>query len=271
MSSTTRSRPGSSTRRPRSRTRPSGTTPASTPSGSSRPRSTRARGNERGASTITQQLVRARLLPPSAFEGGRYERKVREIIQSIRLTQEYPGIDGKKADHHRLPQPELLRQPELRDQGRREGLLRDRRPVQGHPRPGGDPGRHPPVADVVRPAQERRAGVLGQDRRGGGLPGRQDPARGPARLPDRRPARPDPDPDAGAPAAAAHQEHVHGRRLRCGARRTGRPQAAGQRQLARSPLRLAGPPPARVDPVRRGARRHLRSRRHRRLQGHHDP
>jgi penicillin-binding protein 1A len=56
-----------------------------------------ARGNERGASTITQQLVRARLLPPSAFEGGRYERKIKEIIQSINLTQEYPGIDGKKA------------------------------------------------------------------------------------------------------------------------------------------------------------------------------
>jgi penicillin-binding protein 1A len=54
------------------------------------------RGNERGASTITQQLVRARLLPPSAFEGGRYERKVREIIQSVRLTQEYPGVDGKE-------------------------------------------------------------------------------------------------------------------------------------------------------------------------------
>jgi membrane peptidoglycan carboxypeptidase len=56
-----------------------------------------ARGNARGASTITQQLVRARLLPPSAFEGGQYERKIKEIIQSINLTQEYPGIDGKKA------------------------------------------------------------------------------------------------------------------------------------------------------------------------------
>ncbi|MDP9481714.1 MAG: transglycosylase domain-containing protein, partial [Chloroflexota bacterium] len=56
-----------------------------------------ARGNERGASTITQQLVRARLLPQSAFAGTRYERKVREIIQSIRLTQEFPGIEGKKA------------------------------------------------------------------------------------------------------------------------------------------------------------------------------
>ena len=53
-------------------------------------------GRERGASTITQQLVRARLLPKSAFAGNRYDRKIREIIQSIRLTQEYPGEDGKK-------------------------------------------------------------------------------------------------------------------------------------------------------------------------------
>lgn len=56
-----------------------------------------AGGNERGASTITQQLVRNALLPPSAFAGGPYERKVKEIIQSIRLTQALPpGVEGKK-------------------------------------------------------------------------------------------------------------------------------------------------------------------------------
>ena len=53
-------------------------------------------GRPRGGSTITQQLVRARLLPPSAFEGSREERKIREIIQALRLTQEFPGEDGKK-------------------------------------------------------------------------------------------------------------------------------------------------------------------------------
>ena len=53
-------------------------------------------GRPRGASTITQQLVRARLLPPEAFEGSTYDRKFREIIQSIRLTQAYPGEAGKK-------------------------------------------------------------------------------------------------------------------------------------------------------------------------------
>ena len=53
-------------------------------------------GRPRGASTITQQLVRNRLLPPEAFEGTTYDRKVREIIQSIRLTQAYPGDEGKQ-------------------------------------------------------------------------------------------------------------------------------------------------------------------------------
>jgi peptidoglycan glycosyltransferase len=54
-------------------------------------------GRPRGGSTITQQLVRARLLPPSAFEGSREERKIREIIQSVRLTEAYPGERGKEA------------------------------------------------------------------------------------------------------------------------------------------------------------------------------
>jgi peptidoglycan glycosyltransferase len=53
-------------------------------------------GKPRGGSTITQQLVRARLLPEKAFEGSVYERKAREIIQSIRLTQAFPGQDGKE-------------------------------------------------------------------------------------------------------------------------------------------------------------------------------
>ena len=55
-------------------------------------------GNPRGASTITQQLVRARLLPAVRVRGHRrYERKIHEIIQSIRLTQEFPGVAGQAA------------------------------------------------------------------------------------------------------------------------------------------------------------------------------
>jgi membrane peptidoglycan carboxypeptidase len=53
-------------------------------------------GRPRGASTITQQLVRQRLLPPWAFEGSTYDRKIREIIQSIKLTEAFPGEEGKE-------------------------------------------------------------------------------------------------------------------------------------------------------------------------------
>ncbi len=59
-------------------------------------------GDARGASTITQQLVRAVLLPEdvlqSQFESDEalYTRKAKEIIQAYRLTQAFPGEDGKQ-------------------------------------------------------------------------------------------------------------------------------------------------------------------------------
>jgi membrane peptidoglycan carboxypeptidase len=54
--------------------------------------------SERGASTITQQLVRARLLPDEYTAPGadRYMRKAKEIIQSARLTEAFPGEAGKE-------------------------------------------------------------------------------------------------------------------------------------------------------------------------------
>ena len=52
---------------------------------------------ERGASTITQQLVRARLLPQDVLESDdRYMRKVLEVLQASRLTGAYPGEEGKQ-------------------------------------------------------------------------------------------------------------------------------------------------------------------------------
>ncbi len=56
------------------------------------------RGRPRGASTITQQLVRQRLLTEdtSAQTEVTATRKLREIIQSIRVTQAYPGESGKQ-------------------------------------------------------------------------------------------------------------------------------------------------------------------------------
>ncbi len=55
-------------------------------------------GSERGASTITQQLVRARLLPQEYVAAGadRYLRKAKELIQSARLTETFPGEAGKE-------------------------------------------------------------------------------------------------------------------------------------------------------------------------------
>jgi membrane peptidoglycan carboxypeptidase len=52
----------------------------------------------RGASTITQQLVRARLLPEDvvAPQANQYIRKAKEVIQSRRLTQAFPGEAGKE-------------------------------------------------------------------------------------------------------------------------------------------------------------------------------
>ena len=50
-------------------------------------------GSPRGASTITQQLVRQELLPPTT---SLMDRKIKEIIQSVKLTQEFPGLEGKE-------------------------------------------------------------------------------------------------------------------------------------------------------------------------------
>ena len=53
--------------------------------------------DERGASTITQQLVRARFLPREVVESDdRYMRKVLEVLQASRLTAAYPGEPGKE-------------------------------------------------------------------------------------------------------------------------------------------------------------------------------
>ncbi len=55
-------------------------------------------GRSRGASTITQQLVRQRLLDAALVNdpSRTLERKIKEIIQSLRLTEAYPGEAGKQ-------------------------------------------------------------------------------------------------------------------------------------------------------------------------------
>ena len=52
--------------------------------------------SDRGASTITQQFVRARLLPEDVVEGDQLVRKVKEILQARNLTRANPGDEGKE-------------------------------------------------------------------------------------------------------------------------------------------------------------------------------
>ena len=112
-------------------------------------------GKPRGGSTITQQLVRARLLPAEAFEGSVYERKIREIIQSIRLTQAYPGEEGKEKIITAYLNQNFYGNQSYGIAAAVEGLLRQDA-GGADPRPGRDPGGHPPVADRVRPGHATR-------------------------------------------------------------------------------------------------------------------
>ena len=103
-------------------------------------------GDRGGGSTITQQLVRARLLPADVTDNdgtreGLYIRKAKEILQSYKLTQGFPGEEGKKAIITAYLN-EISYGAALRHRGRGGPLLRqaareaDRqrsRPAGGHP------------------------------------------------------------------------------------------------------------------------------------------
>lgn len=52
--------------------------------------------SDRGASTVTQQFVRARLLPEDVMEGDPWVRKIKEILQARNLTRAFPGEEGKQ-------------------------------------------------------------------------------------------------------------------------------------------------------------------------------
>ena len=69
-----------------------------------------------GASTITQQVVKALLLTPERS----YERKLKEILLSLRLEQHLT----KERDPRALPEPDLPRRRQPRRRRRRAQLLR---------------------------------------------------------------------------------------------------------------------------------------------------
>ena len=114
--------------------------------------------SDRGASTITQQLVRARLLPEEDTAPGadRYLRKAKEIIQSLRLTEQFPGEEGKQADHHRLPQRDLLRSRCVRRRRRGAHLLRRHGPHEADAGAGRAARRAAEVALELRSVSVRR-------------------------------------------------------------------------------------------------------------------
>ncbi len=141
-----------------------------------------------------------------------------------------PGPGRQAADHHGLSQPELLRQQQLRREGRGQGLLRQA-PLAAVARPVRDPRRDPAVADEVRPDEERR----------GDLP-RPDPARCRRmrrQLPARRAGH-----DRDRPAAQLHPRahedargpdrgEAHGRRIRRREGGAGRPRRRSSRPTGR--------------------------------------
>ena len=136
---------------------------------------------ERGASTITQQLVRARLLPVRRDRGRRRPLHAQgqgadPVAAGLR---DVPRRAGQGPDHHGLPQRDLLRPRRVRRRGRGVDLLRRLRPRQADPGPGGAAGRAAQVALDPRPVPLRRQG-------------RQGPARRAARRSAGRPARLDP-------------------------------------------------------------------------------
>ena len=135
-------------------------------------------GRPRGGSTITQQLVRARLLPAEAFDGSREERKIREIIQSLRLTQAYPGETGKQQIITAYLNQNFYGNQSYGVKAAAHSYfgkdLKDLTLAQD-----GDPRGDPPVADEVRPRAERRGGLRDTERRPGRLHPHEDPARRP--------------------------------------------------------------------------------------------
>ena len=124
----TTSRPSSSMPRPRSRTRRSGPTPASTRWAWSRRPSTRSAATRAAPPRSPSSWCARSCCRESVIQNGSLaERKIKELIQSIRVTQAYAGPEGKQRDHHRLSQPELLRQQQLRREDRGAQLLRAHR------------------------------------------------------------------------------------------------------------------------------------------------
>ncbi len=114
------------------------------------------RGNARGASTITQQLVRQRLLTTNGEAQTQVtaSRKLREIIQSIRVTEAYQGVEGKQKIITAYLNQNYYGNDAYGVAAAAEAYF-GVGPPGPDARPGGDPGRHPQGAVELRPGPER--------------------------------------------------------------------------------------------------------------------
>ena len=150
-----------------------------------------------------------------------------------------PGRGRQADDHHGLPQPELLRQPDVRREGGGEGLLR-----QGAEGPdgrrGGDPRRSPQVALELRPGPKLRRGLLRAARGGRQLPGRGDAGRA-ARHRHRPAPEHDPRPPRRGRPQPALEGPVHPPAVPRREEGRGRPRPAEDPPVGRPALRLGGP------------------------------
>ena len=126
------------TRRPPRRTARSGRTRASTPGDGRAPRSKRSTATGAAPRRSPSSSCARGCCPTDVVAPGAdlYLRKAKEVIQSARLTAGVPGRDGQAADHHRVPQRDLLRPRRVRDRGRRGRLLRRHRPREADAGPG---------------------------------------------------------------------------------------------------------------------------------------
>ena len=181
---------------------------------------------------------------------GRYLRKAKEIIQSMRLSDSFPGEAGKDRVITAYLNEIFYGHGAYGVAAAAQIYFGVDRPGQADPRAGGAAGGPPEVAVDPRPVPLRREGREGPAGRAGRFT-----ARRPARLDPRRAGRgrarwttPDPDPDRG------------------GQGRAGRPRRRPAARVQGGPLHLAGPPSARC---RSWATRP--TGRDRRLHGHHDP
>ena len=191
---------------------------------------------------------------PGAAAAGRRRRSRRRPVRAQGegdhpVGPPDPGLprpDRQAADHHRVPEPGLLRPRRVRDRGRGPDLLRHLEAVRPDARPGRAARRPPQVALEPRPVPLRRDQQEGPAGRAAGCP-----ADDPARLDPRQPRRLALD----APDAAA---------ARGGQDRAGDPARRPAADLQGAALHVAGARRAGADP------RVGRRRRDRRLPRHHD-